>query len=182
MFCAVFFPPCRVGNCAITSSSVALPRLAWQEKSSPITRSLKLYEALVLRGGSILSALKIFVYNIFRISLLGFCRKQLSSVVLTLWRLKGYRDMPSIKSSTQLRNNYNEISSFCHESREPVFITKNGQGDLAVMSIEAFEILSGKLELYRLIDEGRAAIEESRKRPFSDVMHDIRQEMADGRL
>jgi len=35
--------------------------------------------------------------------------------------------MPNIKSSTDLRNNYNEISKFCHKNREPVFITKNGQ-------------------------------------------------------
>ena len=47
--------------------------------------------------------------------------------------------MPTIKSSTDLRNGYNAISTFCHESREPVFITKNGQGDLAVMSIELYE-------------------------------------------
>jgi len=66
--------------------------------------------------------------------------------------------MPLIKSSTDLRNNNNDISTFCHESHEPVFITKNGQGDLAVMSIETYEALSGKLELYRLLDEGRAAI------------------------
>ncbi|NMA04283.1 MAG: type II toxin-antitoxin system Phd/YefM family antitoxin, partial [Clostridiales bacterium] len=44
--------------------------------------------------------------------------------------------MPVIRSSTDLRNNYNEISAFCNKSREPVFITRNGQGDLAVMSIE----------------------------------------------
>ena len=65
--------------------------------------------------------------------------------------------MPRIQSSTDLRNNYNEISRFCHENREPVFITKNGQGDLAVMSMETFEILNGKLELYRLLDEGHEA-------------------------
>jgi len=47
--------------------------------------------------------------------------------------------MPTIKSSTDLRNGYNAISTFCHESREPVFITRNGQGDLAVMSIAVFE-------------------------------------------
>ena len=52
--------------------------------------------------------------------------------------------MPNIKSSTDLRNNYNEISTFCHENREPVYITKNGQGDLAVMSIETYEMLNGK--------------------------------------
>ena len=44
--------------------------------------------------------------------------------------------MPAIKSSADLRNNYNEISKFCHTYPEPVFITKNGKGDLAVMSIE----------------------------------------------
>lgn len=90
--------------------------------------------------------------------------------------------MPNIKSSTELRNNYNEISTFCHESREPIFITKNGQGDLAVMSIETYEMLNGKLELYRLLDEGRAAVREGRKRPLSDVMRDIRQEIADGEI
>lgn len=90
--------------------------------------------------------------------------------------------MPNIKSSTELRNNYNEISTFCHESREPIFITKNGQGDLAVMSIETYEMLNGKLELYRLLDESRAAVREGRKRPLSDVMRDIRQEIADGEI
>ncbi len=90
--------------------------------------------------------------------------------------------MPRIKSSTDLRNNYNEISTFCRESREPVFITKNGQGDLAVMSIEAYEMLNGKLELYRLLDEGKTALNEGRKRPFADVMRDIRQDIANGRI
>lgn len=90
--------------------------------------------------------------------------------------------MPNIKSSTDLRNNYNEISAFCRESREPVFITKNGQGDLVVMSIETYEMLTGKLELYQLLDEGRTAVKEGRKRPLQNVMQDIRQEMIDGKL
>ncbi|MCL2867574.1 MAG: type II toxin-antitoxin system prevent-host-death family antitoxin [Clostridia bacterium] len=90
--------------------------------------------------------------------------------------------MPNIKSSTELRNNYNEISSFCRESREPVFITKNGHGDLAVMSMETYEILSGKLELYRLLDEGRAAVKAGKKRPLQEVMRNIKQEIADESL
>jgi PHD/YefM family antitoxin component YafN of YafNO toxin-antitoxin module len=90
--------------------------------------------------------------------------------------------MPRIQSSTDLRNKYNEISLFCHESREPVFITKNGQGDLAVMSMETFEILNGKLELYRLLDEGRAAAKVGCVRPYEDVFRDIEQEIIDGRL
>jgi len=88
--------------------------------------------------------------------------------------------MPRIQSSTDLRNSYNEISKFCHESREPVFITKNGQGDLAVMSMETFEILNGKLELYRLLDEGRAAAKAGRLRPYEDVFRDIEQEIING--
>ena len=90
--------------------------------------------------------------------------------------------MPRIQSSTDLRNNYNEISNFCRESREPVFITKNGQGDLAVMSIETFELLSGKHELYRLLDEGRTAAKAGRTRPYEDVFRDIEREITDGRL
>ena len=90
--------------------------------------------------------------------------------------------MPRIQSSTDLRNNYNEISTFCHESREPVFITKNGQGDLAVMSMETYEVLNGKLELYRLLDEGYADIKAGRTRPFEDVFNDIEQEIIDGRV
>ena len=59
--------------------------------------------------------------------------------------------MPTIKSSADLRNNYNEISTYCHNYPEPVFITKNGKGDLAVMSIEAYEELTSRFELYSQI-------------------------------
>ncbi|HBQ65086.1 MAG TPA: prevent-host-death protein [Clostridiales bacterium] len=90
--------------------------------------------------------------------------------------------MPNIKSSTDLRNNYNDISTFCHESREPVFITKNGQGDLAVMSIETYEALSGKLELYRLLDEGRAAVKAGKKRPLHEGMKDIKRVISDDEI
>ena len=67
--------------------------------------------------------------------------------------------MPVIRKSADLRNSYSDISAFCHKYREPVFITENGEGDLAVMSIEAYEELAGKQELYRLLEEGRNAIE-----------------------
>ena len=46
--------------------------------------------------------------------------------------------MPQIRPITDLRNT-TEISDICHARKEPVFITKNGYGDLVVMSIEAYE-------------------------------------------
>lgn len=48
--------------------------------------------------------------------------------------------MPQIRPITDLRNT-NEISELCHAKKEPLFITKNGYGDLVVMSIEAYEEL-----------------------------------------
>jgi len=83
--------------------------------------------------------------------------------------------MPSIRPSSDLRNKYNEISQFCHKYSEPVYITKNGQGDLAVMSIETFERLVGKYELYKLLDEGVEAKKAKKIRPFREALADTRQ-------
>jgi len=41
--------------------------------------------------------------------------------------------MPTIKSSTSLRNEYSKISKYCHETGEPVYVTVNGEGDFTVM-------------------------------------------------
>jgi len=87
--------------------------------------------------------------------------------------------MPTIRPSADLRNNYNEISAFCHEHSEPVFITKNGKGDLAVMSIAVYEELKGKLELYHLLDIGLEDEKKGRTRPFSSAMEDIRKAVND---
>lgn len=82
--------------------------------------------------------------------------------------------MPTIKSSAELRNNYNEISSFCHTYSEPVFITKNGKGDLAVMSIETYERMTSCFELYEQLKEGLDDIANGNTKPFSEAMSDIR--------
>ena len=44
-----------------------------------------------------------------------------------------------IKASAALRNDYSTISNLAKETKEPIYITKNGEGDLVVMSLEAFE-------------------------------------------
>ena len=87
--------------------------------------------------------------------------------------------MPKIRSSADLRNNYNEISTFCHEYAEPVFITKNGQGDLAVMSMATYERLTGQLELYRLLETGfqdaQAGNLISLDKAFSSILEEERE-------
>jgi len=47
--------------------------------------------------------------------------------------------MPQIRPVSDLRNNFADISRIVHETAEPVFLTKNGYGDMVVMSIEAYE-------------------------------------------
>ena len=49
--------------------------------------------------------------------------------------------MPQIKPITELRNT-NEISSLCHAVKEPIFITRNGYGDLVIMSMETYEAMT----------------------------------------
>lgn len=82
--------------------------------------------------------------------------------------------MPHIKSSTDLRNNYNEISTFCHETGEPIFITKNGRGDLAVMSIDLFNKFMGRYELYQLLEESESDFENDRTLTFDDSMRSLK--------
>ena len=81
--------------------------------------------------------------------------------------------MPKIRSSSDLRNSYNDISELCHKTCEPIFITKNGQGDLAVMSIDAYDEITGRKELYRLLDEGRQAVLEGRTQPLDEAMDEM---------
>lgn len=66
--------------------------------------------------------------------------------------------MPSIRPISDLRNNSNEISEFCRGTREPVFITKNGVGDMVVMSVETYERQQAQLELYAKLGEAEVEI------------------------
>ena len=54
--------------------------------------------------------------------------------------------MALIRSCTDLRNNYNEISRICHETKEPIYITRNGTNDLVILSDEAYESLRKAFE------------------------------------
>ena len=67
--------------------------------------------------------------------------------------------MPIIKSITDLRNT-NEISEICHKQQQPVFITKNGYGDLVVMSMETYEELLSTNQIDKAIFETEREVAE----------------------
>jgi len=78
-----------------------------------------------------------------------------------------------IKSSTALRSNYNAVARIARDKGEPVYITRNGEGDLVVMSIEAFERREAMLDLrekllfaeqQRLAGEPAISLAEAHKR------------------
>jgi PHD/YefM family antitoxin component YafN of YafNO toxin-antitoxin module len=72
----------------------------------------------------------------------------------------------NIKPSAAIRKNYNEISALCKTTKEPVYLTKNGEGDLVVMDIAAFSQRESMLRLR----EQLLAVEEDRvagKKGFS---------------
>ena len=79
--------------------------------------------------------------------------------------------MQQIRPITDLRNT-NEISDICHASQEPVFITKNGYGDLVVMSIETYEAMVENAAVDRSISEAEAEFGRDGQ------LHDARETLA----
>ena len=91
----------------------------------------------------------------------------------------------NIKPSAAIRKNYNEISKLCKQSGEPVYLTKNGEGDLVVMDIEAFAKRESMLRLRenlvvaeegRLIGKSGYSIDE-----VSSIMKAAVREVLDGK-
>jgi PHD/YefM family antitoxin component YafN of YafNO toxin-antitoxin module len=81
-----------------------------------------------------------------------------------------------IKPSAVIRQNYNEIAELCRSSKEPVFLTKNGAGDLVVMDIETY---TRREKLLRLREELLAA-EEDRASGLQGVTPDELEIYLDG--
>lgn len=61
-----------------------------------------------------------------------------------------------IKSSTALRSDYTSVSNLAHETGDPIYITKNGEGDLVVMSTDAFDKREERLEQRARVLEAEA--------------------------
>lgn len=56
--------------------------------------------------------------------------------------------MPSIRPISDLRNNANEISDYCRQTGEPVYITRNGTGDMVLLSVQEYERQTALISLY----------------------------------
>lgn len=84
--------------------------------------------------------------------------------------------MPKIISSSALRNGYNEVSDWCREHQEPVFVTKNGAGDLAVMDIGTYEQLMARLDLLKELAEGHRDALEGRTHDAREGVGLLREE------
>ena len=72
--------------------------------------------------------------------------------------------MKMIRPVSDLRNNFADISKTVHETAQPVFLTKNGYGDMVVMSMEAFENLQFDSEVYFKLKEAEREAELTNKR------------------
>ena len=83
-----------------------------------------------------------------------------------------------IKPSTALRNDYNSISNLVRESAEPIYITKNGEGDMIVMNIDAFEKREKLLELKeKLLIAEEQRIKGEKTLPLNDVHKELKDKI-----
>ena len=83
--------------------------------------------------------------------------------------------MPIIKTISDLRNKSNTISDIVHNTNEPVFITRNGEGDMVVMSMTQYSQLQLKIKLTDMISAAQADyVKGDRGRNLNDVFSDLR--------
>lgn len=88
--------------------------------------------------------------------------------------------MPQIRPVSDLRNNFADISKMVHETAEPVFLTKNGYGDMVVMSIEAYEKKLFESDIYFKLKEAEFEAKSTDKRfSHEEVFSDLRARLAD---
>jgi len=91
--------------------------------------------------------------------------------------------MKMIRPVSDLRNNFAEISKTVHETSQPVFLTKNGYGDMVVLSMEAFESLHFESEIYFKLQEAEKEAELTDKRFSSkEVLQAMREAIGGERI
>lgn len=86
-------------------------------------------------------------------------------------------DFNSIRPSSDLRNHYNEISRYCHDTQEPVIITVNGRGDTAVMALLYYKQMKAEFELFRTLADAEDDVRNDRVAPMQNTFDEIRAEL-----
>ena len=82
--------------------------------------------------------------------------------------------MPQIVPIRDLKDT-TSISNLCHESKEPVFVTKNGYGDMVIMSMEVYERSMYMSDRYVKIEEAKQDLKEGRYSSVDDSLNRIRE-------
>lgn len=82
--------------------------------------------------------------------------------------------MPQIIPIKDLKNT-SEISELCHSTNEPIYITKNGYGDMVIMNMEVFEQLSKQLQMYRDLDYSEQQIAEGKTKDAAKALSSMRE-------
>ena len=90
--------------------------------------------------------------------------------------------MPEIKPISYLRTNANEVSDFCRKTREPLFITRNGSGDMVILNIHEYEKLQGMLDLFQKLDAAEREIREGDKGEDFDAVAEEMRAYVHGKL
>lgn len=94
-------------------------------------------------------------------------------VLLSHTREKGGDDMPQIMPIKDLKDT-SYISEVCHKAEEPIFITKNGYGDMVIMSIELYEATQKKLAIYNDIELSEHQIIEGKTKNAREALSALR--------
>ena len=74
--------------------------------------------------------------------------------------------------------NTTAISDLCHSSTEPIYITKNGYGDMVIMSMDVYEQTMNQLNLYRELEISETQIEEGKGKDAKESLASIRKRYA----
>lgn len=82
--------------------------------------------------------------------------------------------MPQIIPIKDLKNT-SEISNMCHQSEEPIYITKNGYGDMVIMSMEIYENAMRRLAIYKEIEKSEQQIEAGQIKDARAALKEMRE-------
>lgn len=82
--------------------------------------------------------------------------------------------MPQIVPIKELKDTA-RVSEMCHKSSEPIFVTKNGYGDMVLMSMETFETMYQRQKLYRELDISERQIKDGKTKEVREALADVRE-------